>query len=523
MTKRSIMMVQQVQRSAIWLFALISIAFFSHDAHADKLLDTLKVSDTCGSVYADKLASCTPFRCTKPSPMAMMFGFPSEGEIDKMPPEQQQKMRASMAAAEKKMQAMSEEERAAMKAKMTSILEIKGPDAQGRCQTTTIAVPGQQMDCLFDKTQLAKLADYTRLAATAEHIHVKSTSSVVDGKMVTEQIDTIGGKEMVNPWTAALNHGQCRMLKEDADLGGVSMDEMNRMSHFEFNLLERGKHVDGHIQILNSADGKVLFDKDVKTSLNAREINLKPGTFDIKVVSKNPQLAPVWFRGLKLGEANVFRKNIEFYAISGTLKLTVRLNGKKSNFGIYMIDPETQKWIYKSPMGNKPVFQFSPASITLPESLSGRYDVFVATVPEQSFKVPDDAKYQQFHLTIKNGETVEKILDFGEAIAVSPKAEKHAVAAVAKAAPKAKFPVTYEHGMERNTDRPEGAFLRQFVPASADPSLCQQACQDSVQCKVWTYVKPNTVQGPSPNCWLKSSMSSAYPNDCCTLGIKAAQ
>ena len=517
------MALQQIQRLAIGLLALIPIAFFSPATHAGKLLDTLKVPDTCGSAYADKLAVCTPFHCQKPSPMAMISGFPSADELKQMLPEQQHEMQKSMVAAEKKLQGMSEEERTAMKARMTSILEIKGPDAQGRCQTTTIAVPGQRMDCALDQSLLAKVADYTRLAATADHIQVKSSSHVVNGKMVTEQIDTIDGKEMVNPWTAALNHGQCRMLKEDADLGGVSMGEMNRMSHLEFSLLERGKHVDGHIQILNSADGKVLFDKEVKTSLNAREINLQPGTFDIKVVSKNPQLAPVWFRGLKLGEANVFRKNVEFYAISGTLKLMVRLNGKKSNFGIYMIDPETQKWIYKSPMGNKPVFQFSPASITLPESLSGRYDVFVATVPERSFKVPDDAKYQQFHLTIKNGETVEKILDFGEAIAVSPKAEKHAVAAVAKAAPKTKFPVTDEHGMEQNTDRPEGALLRRFVPASADPRLCQKACQNSTQCKVWTYVKPNTVQGPSPNCWLKSGMSRAYPNDCCTSGIKAAQ
>ena len=385
-------------------------------AWAGILLDSMNVPDTCGTTYADKLASCTPFRCTKPSPMAMMFGFPSEGEIDKMPSEQQQKMRDAMAAAEKKMEAMSEEKRAAMKVRMTSVLEIKGPDTKGHCQTTTMAIPGQQMDCLLDKALLAKVADYTRLAATAEHIQVKSSSSVVNGKMVREQIDTIDGKEMANPWTAALNHGQCRMLKEDADHGAVSMDEMNRMSHFEFNLLEHGKHVDGHIQILNSADGNILFDKDVKTSLKAREINLKPGTFDIKVASKAAELAPVWFHKVKLGEANVFRKNIEFYAISGTLKLTVRLNGKKSKFGVYMTDPETRKWIYKSPMGNnKPVFQFSPASITLPESLSGRYDVFVATVPERSFNVPDDAKYQQFHLTIKNGETVEKTIDFGEA------------------------------------------------------------------------------------------------------------
>ncbi|HKI61388.1 MAG TPA: PAN domain-containing protein [Mariprofundaceae bacterium] len=481
-------------------------------AWAGKLLDEMQVEDNCGTTYADKLASCTPFRCTKPSPMAMMFGFPSDEALKKMPPERQQKMRASMAEAEKKMEGMSEEKRAAMKARMTSILEIKGPDAQGRCQTTTMAIPGQQMDCLFDKALLAKVADYTRLAATAEHIQVKSTSSVVNGKMVTEQIDTIDGKEMTNPWTAALNDGQCRMLKEDADLGAVSMDEMNRMSHFEFNLLERGKHVDGHIQILNSAGGDILFDKDVKTSLKAREINLKPGTFDIKVVSMNPQLAPVWFRGVKLGEANVFRKNIEFYAISGTLKLTVRLNGKKSNFGVYMTDPETRKWIYKSPMGNKPVFQFSPASITLPESLSGRYDVFVATVPERSFNVPDDAKYQQFQLNIKNGETVEKTIDFGQApvgAAVNKKDSPEPAAATHRSS-----------SMEQDTDRPGGGDLRNIVIAGNDPAVCQKACRDDGRCKAWTYVKPNMGQGPQGNCWLKADVPASVKNSCCVSGVK---
>jgi|GEM_PF-3614174 len=382
-------------------------------AKAGRLLDEMKVKDTCGTTYADKLASCSPFQCQKPSPMAMMFGFPSEDELQKMPPEQQQKMRQSMAAAEKQMESKSADQRAAMKAKMTSILEIKGPDAQGRCQTATIAIPGQQMDCVLEKPLLAKVADYTRLAATADHIQVKTSSHVVNGKMVTEQVDTINGKEMTNPWTTALNTGQCQMLEEDADLGTVSMDEMNRMSHFEINLLEHGKHVDGHIQILNSADGEILFDKDVKTSLKAREINLQPGTFDIKVASKNPQLAPSWYRGVKLGEANVFRKNVEFYAITGTLKLTVNVDGKPSKgAALYIKDPDTKKWLGTWRTWKKATFSFVPATIDLPETLTGRYQVYVAPVPS-GLRVPDNATYKDFLLTVKNGEIVEKRIDFG--------------------------------------------------------------------------------------------------------------
>ncbi|MEJ2590808.1 MAG: VWA domain-containing protein [Candidatus Thiodiazotropha sp.] len=179
---------------------------------AGPLLDQLQVADTCGTTYVDKLASCQPFRCQKPSPMADMFGYPSEAELKKMPPAQQQKMRDSMAEAEKKMAGMSPEKIASMKAKMISILEIKGRDAQGACQTITQAIPGQRMDCLLDKTALKDISDYTRLAATAEHITVSSTSHLVDGKMVTEQVDTLDGKPMVNPWQQAIENGQCKMI-----------------------------------------------------------------------------------------------------------------------------------------------------------------------------------------------------------------------------------------------------------------------------------------------------------------------
>jgi len=95
-------------------------------AQASRLLDEFQVQDTCGTDYADRLSSCTPFRCVKPSPMAMMLGFPSEAELKKLPPKRQQKMRASIAQAEKRLKAMSPQEYAAMKAKMTSTLDIKG-------------------------------------------------------------------------------------------------------------------------------------------------------------------------------------------------------------------------------------------------------------------------------------------------------------------------------------------------------------------------------------------------------------
>jgi len=406
---------EQLQKMAIAALSSIGmIMLIVSTAQAGSLLDEMQVQDTCGATYADKLASCTPFRCEKPSPMAM--GLPSREALVKMPPERQKEVRDLMAAAEKRLQAMSAEKRAAMKAGMTSVLEIRGFDKQGRCRTTTAAMPGYKMDCSLDKTMLNKLVAYTRLAANAERIQIKNELHIENGKRVTTQTDTIDGKSMPNPWTEAQDQGQCRMLEKTAADGWVSMDQINRMSHVDIKLSEHGKPVDGHIRILNAADGKVLFDKDVKTSQRKRQINLKPGTFDIKVTSKNPQLAPVWFRGVNLGAANVFRKNIEFYAISGTLKLTVTVNGVLSKgAAIYVKDPDTRKWLGRWTAREKPTFTFSPASIELPETLTGRYQVFVAAVPK-GLSVPEHATYKDFLLTIKNNETVEKTISFGETI-----------------------------------------------------------------------------------------------------------
>jgi hypothetical protein len=60
---------------------------------------------------------------------------------------------------------------------------------------------------------------------------------------------------------------------------------------------------------------------------------------------------------------------------------------------------------------------------------------------------------------------------------------------------------------------------RSFTPAVADPAACSSACAAEAQCRAWTYVRPNTVQGPSPRCWLKSGVPPAQPNACCDSGV----
>ncbi len=73
--------------------------------------------------------------------------------------------------------------------------------------------------------------------------------------------------------------------------------------------------------------------------------------------------------------------------------------------------------------------------------------------------------------------------------------------------------------MEQNTDR-RGMDFRNFDLNRADPQLCKRACDRSPQCKAWTYVKPNTKQGPKPRCWLKYGIPNATPSPYCISGIK---
>lgn len=408
------MLSRHMKKLGVAVLAVMLFAFMAAPtARAKSLLDEMQVPDTCGTTYADKLASCTPFRCTKPSPMAMMFGFPSEDEISKMPPERQQKIRKMKAAAEKKMAAMSPQERAAMKARMASALEIKGYDAQGRCQTEASVMPNTLMRCAYDALMLKRVSDFQKIAAKADHVESHNSSRMVDGKWVSKTITKVDGKVIDNPMVETLSNGTCKTLKKDTDRGWVTLDQINRMAHIDLNLSERGKHVPGHVRVLNTSDGKVVFDKDVATDKGRREINLDPGTYDIEISSKNSELAPVWDRGIKLGKANVFKKNVEFYAIIGILKLTVNVNGQPANMAVYMNDPETHQWLAlkASTFGKKPSFYFKSSSIKLPETLAGKYEFFVTPVIH-GFEPPANAKYKKFLLTIKNGDTVEKTVNF---------------------------------------------------------------------------------------------------------------
>lgn len=75
---------------------------------------------------------------------------------------------------------------------------------------------------------------------------------------------------------------------------------------------------------------------------------------------------------------------------------------------------------------------------------------------------------------------------------------------------------------EANTDRP-GLDIRGFDLPAADPNLCLKHCEANSGCKAWTYVKPNTIQGPQPRCWIKHGIPDPVSNPCCISGIRIGQ
>jgi hypothetical protein len=78
--------------------------------------------------------------------------------------------------------------------------------------------------------------------------------------------------------------------------------------------------------------------------------------------------------------------------------------------------------------------------------------------------------------------------------------------------------LTAAEAFEANTNRP-GSDYRVFDLPSANPQLCQQQCISESGCRAWTYVRPNSVQGPHPRCWLKNSIPSRKTADCCVSGV----
>jgi len=71
--------------------------------------------------------------------------------------------------------------------------------------------------------------------------------------------------------------------------------------------------------------------------------------------------------------------------------------------------------------------------------------------------------------------------------------------------------------IERNTDRMGSDYNR--LENLSDAVACQRECQDDTPCVAWTFVKPNTIQGPKSQCYLKNSVPQKSTNNACESGI----
>jgi len=230
-------------------------------------------------------------------------------------------------------------------------------------------------------------------------------------------------------------------------------------------------------RIEDAKTGKIIFEPVLGTS-SGTAIRLADGRYKVFVSPAGVSGAREKTLDITIKSGEVVEKTLNFD--KGRLKLTVTVNGKPAHAGIHVEDPVTHKWIYQASVFGVD----TPVNIDLPV---GKVDVVVQAggrdVPEQRVEGID----------IVAGKTTEQIIPI-EVKAVAPTP-------------------TDAKGMEQNTDRPGGGDFRHLSPAVDDPSLCQKACQDDAQCQAWTYVKPNTVQGPQPNCWLKQTAPPAVSNN----------
>ncbi len=75
---------------------------------------------------------------------------------------------------------------------------------------------------------------------------------------------------------------------------------------------------------------------------------------------------------------------------------------------------------------------------------------------------------------------------------------------------------------EVNIDR-MGMDFRNFDLVINSPQACEDQCAADPRCKAWTFVKPNTIQGPRPRCWLKTGVPPGKSHTCCVSGVKLSQ
>jgi len=236
------------------------------------------------------------------------------------------------------------------------------------------------------------------------------------------------------------------------------------------------------LRVVDAATGKVVHENTLPQP-SGLNMSLAEGVYDIYVRPGGVSgAAERKLAGIQIKTGETVEKSLSFD--KGRLKLSVTIDGVAVHALVHVEDPATHAWIYQSSTFGTD----TPVTLDL---AAGPVDIEVQA--GANGQLPQRVE----GVEILAGQTIEKIIPI---LAPSLAADAN--------------------GMEQNVDRPGGGVLRQFNPATDDPTLCQQACLDDEDCHAWTYVKPNTIQGPSPNCWLKPEISPPVPNNCCISGTK---
>ncbi len=243
-----------------------------------------------------------------------------------------------------------------------------------------------------------------------------------------------------------------------------------------------GKVTNVLLRIVDVATGKVVYE-NVLPSPSGMTTRLLPGKYNVTVkpAGVNGVTGKV-LSNIEITSANILSKTLSFD--KGRLKLSITRNGKPVHALIHIEDRVSHQWVYESSVFGVD----TPITVDLPV---GNYDiVFQADAPETRVE----------NVVVSARKTVVKNIP-ADVKPVNTGADKNSA-------------------YQLNTDLPGGGDFAHIIPASDNAKLCQQACMQKKQCRSWTYVKPNTIQGASPNCWLKQGVPAAVPNNCCISGVK---
>ncbi|HFB66442.1 MAG TPA: VWA domain-containing protein [Aeromonadales bacterium] len=273
-----------------------------------------------------------------------------------------------------------------------------------------------------------------------------------------------------------------------------------KQATLQVTALNNGEPAVVQIRVKNEATGKTVFDTSTYSTFTMRgvktpyDVSLLPGKYLLMVTIPETSIEP-FNKLIDLSSAGEQVNELVSFS-SASMKIVAQINGKSAKAEINVRKAGEKHNVFET---MPYVGAQTPLNLTFS---SGLYDLYITPVGEQGFK----------QKVINNIVLKENSVKDMKVILQNILNNK-----------KTKTRDNNENSIELNMDRPGGGDFRHIVPSSDDPVLCQQACQKDEHCKAWTYVKPNTIQGDKPNCWLKSSIPDAVANSCCVSGLKTIE